>query len=92
MDVTPTEKSVPQSTYAYPDHGGYFKNGKPKKNLTARQMFEKYQGPIAKGNVVYHVDGDNTNFHRDNLMQTSRINFLNMVMSKPHTHGGTAAR
>jgi len=62
--------------------GGKFKNGKMKKPLTARQVYELRWGKTPKGKVVYHMDGDETNFHISNLGTITRSDLM-----KKNLHG-----
>jgi len=56
---------------------GFFKNGKAKKPMTAREMYLEQWGNIPKGKVVHHIDGDETNFHITNLGVILRSDLIN---------------
>ena len=57
---------------------GKFKNGRLKGNMTGREAFEYYngKGAIPKNYLVYHIDGDETNFHKKNLGTITRAGLL----------------
>jgi HNH endonuclease len=49
----------------------FISNGKVKK-AHARLVYEKYTGPIPRGYVVHHIDGDGFNDALDNLIALPR--------------------
>lgn len=57
---------------------GFFKNGKAKKPMTSREMYLEQWGFIPKSKVVYHIDGDETNFHITNLGVINRSDLINL--------------
>lgn len=57
---------------------GFFKNGKAKKPMTSREMYLEQWGIIPKDKVVYHIDGDETNFHITNLGVIHRSHLINL--------------
>jgi hypothetical protein len=88
-----TQEELPDEAYedlaevklwAAAPSGGTFKNGKPKKALTARETYKKTYGQksIPKGHVVYHINGDETNFHISNLATSTRAWLLKQNVSR----------
>lgn len=76
-DTKAIEKKSPKKLWAAAPSRGFFKNGKEKKPLSARETYEKEYGKIiTKGMAVIHVDGDKTNFHISNLNVVKKIDIM----------------
>ncbi len=61
---------------------GYYYISTKKNNgaLLHRLVYEKHYGPIPKGFVVHHIDGDKSNFDISNLVLLSNSNHHSLHM------------
>ena len=78
IQPVPEQPKPSKNLFASAKPKGFFKNGKAKKPMTSREMYLEQWGSIPKGKVVYHMDGDETNFHITNLGVINRSDLINL--------------
>lgn len=62
--------------------GAYLWAGKNNRVRRARKVYEDTYGPIPKGYVIYHIDGNNLNDDPQNLEAISRAELVKRNSSK----------
>lgn len=89
INATHPERRQVTPIKTYPDKDGYlYTHLNRRKWLIHRLVYAVFVGPLISGLVVCHLDGEKTNNHVDNLLQTTqRENISHKVAHGTHQIG-----